>query len=86
MSVMELFEQAKTLAPYEKRELATLLINSIEEVPPTPPATGAEIVALLMAMEPLEFVDPDITDPVEWVNAQRQKDADRLKPYWNGEK
>jgi hypothetical protein len=30
---------------------------------------------------PIEFVDPHIEDPVEWVKAQRQKEQDRLKPY-----
>lgn len=48
--------------------------------------TGAEIGAMLEQMEPIEFVDPEITDPVEWVKAQRRKEADRLKPYWDGEK
>lgn len=47
--------------------------------------TGAEIAAMLMEMEPIEFVDPEIEDPVEWVKAQRQKEIDRLKPYWNDE-
>ncbi len=48
--------------------------------------TGAEIVAMLEARDAIEFVDPEITDPVEWVKAQRKKEADRLKPYWDGEK
>jgi hypothetical protein len=36
---------------------------------------------MLQAMDPIEFVDPHIEDPVEWVKAQRQKRADQLKPY-----
>jgi len=47
---------------------------------------GKSLVRLLDELGPLEFVDPEITDPVEWVKAQRQKEADRLKPYWDGKK
>lgn len=45
------------------------------------PKTGAEIAAMLEAMEPIEFVDNHIEDPVEWLEVQRQKEADRLKNY-----
>jgi len=41
---------------------------------------------MLEQMDAIEFVDPEIEDPVEWVKAQRQKEADRLKPYWDGDK
>jgi uncharacterized protein (DUF433 family) len=51
----------------------------------TTPKTGAEIAAMLDEMEPSEMVDPEITDPVEWIKAQRRKEADRLKPFWDGE-
>ncbi len=44
--------------------------------------TGAEIVAMLMTMDPEPLVDPEITDPVEWVKAQRRKEAERLNSYW----
>jgi hypothetical protein len=40
--------------------------------------TGAAIAAMLEQMEPIELVDPEITDPVEWVETQRRKDSDRL--------
>ncbi len=52
----------------------------------TTPKTGAEIAVMLMEMDPIELVDPEIEDPVEWVKVQRQKEADRLKPYWDGDK
>jgi hypothetical protein len=42
------------------------------------PRTGAEIVAMLEEMEPIELVDSHIEDPVEWVKAQRQKRVDLL--------
>src|SRR5258708_17540675 len=50
------------------------------------PKTGAEIAAMLDKMEPIELVDPEITDPVEWLQAQRRHEAERLKPYWDGDK
>lgn len=50
------------------------------------PKTGAQIAALLNQMSPIEFVDPEIDDPVEWVNAQRRKEVNRLAPYWKGDK
>ncbi len=45
----------------------------------TMPATGAEIAALLNQIGPIELVDPHITDPVEWVEAQRQKRRIKLE-------
>lgn len=85
MSVIEIFEQAKALNPQERKELAKLLIDTLDAGEATTQArTGAEIVAMLEAMEPIEFVDPHIEDPVEWVKAQRQKRRDKLKLYRNG--
>jgi hypothetical protein len=60
--------------------------EEIHEMMKPQPKTGAEIAAMIEQMGPIELVDAEITDPVEWVKAQRQKDADRLKPYWDGEK
>jgi hypothetical protein len=68
MTVAEILEQAHTLSAEERKELVKLLI-----APATPAKTGAEIVAMLEAMEPIEFVDAHLTDPVEWVKAQRRK-------------
>ncbi len=89
MTVTEILEQAQLLTPQERKELVKLLVDSLD-IPSLPKAstlkTGAEIAAILEQMDPIEFVDPEITDPTEWVKAQRKKEADRLKPYWNGEK
>jgi hypothetical protein len=82
MTIAEILDQAKALSPQERKELAKLLIDTLdagESV--TQPKTGAEIVAMLHAIEPIEFVDPHIQDPVEWVKAQRKKRADKLQPY-----
>jgi hypothetical protein len=90
MSVAEILQQAQSLSPHERKELVKLLVDSLEFPQPSSitsqPKTGAQIAALLANMSPIEFVDPDIDDPVEWVKAQRRKEADRLKPYWEGDK
>ena len=77
---------ALKLAPKERKELTKLLIDTLyTDQPVTQAKTGAEIVAMLETMEPIEFVDSDIEDPVEWVKAQRRKRAEQLKPYWDSE-
>ncbi len=90
--LQEALALALQLNPKERLQLVEQVVASVEhdlnaDYPPTPqPKTGAEIVAMLEQMDPIEFVDPHIEDPVEWVKAQRQKEADRLKPYWDGDK
>ena len=90
--LQEALSLALQLNPKERLQLIEQVASSVEhqldtQYPPTPqPKTGAEIVAMLEQMDPIEFVDPDIEDPVEWVKAQRQKEADRLKPYRDGDK
>ena len=90
--LQEALSLALRLNPKERLQLVEQVVSSVEDelatdYPPTPqPKTGAEIVAMLEQMDPIEFVDPDIEDPVEWVKAQRQKEADRLKPYRDGDK
>lgn len=89
----EALSLALNLPPRERLQLVERIVSSVEgEFPATPgeslpqAKTGAEIVAMLETMEPIEFVDPEIEDPVEWVKAQRRKRTDQLKPYWDGEK
>jgi hypothetical protein len=85
MTITEILEQAKKLTREEREELARQLLTMPDELEPSRRAkTGAEIVALLEAMDgPVEFVDPHIEDPVEWVKAQRRKRQEQLKPYWD---
>jgi hypothetical protein len=87
MTLTEILEQAKTLSPQDRKELAKMLIDMMDAPQGGhQPKTGADIVAMLEAMEgPIELVDPEIEDPVEWVKAQRQKRQDKLKPYWDTE-
>lgn len=58
MTVAEILEQAKTLSPYERRELAKLIIDTLDvETAVSQAKTGAENVAMLEEMPPIEFVD-----------------------------
>lgn len=85
MTLLEILDQAKALSPQERKELTKMLIDILVDTdePVAQPKTGSEIVAMLEAMQPIEFVNPHIEDPVEWVKAQRQRRADELKPYRN---
>lgn len=86
MTVAEILAQAKTLNPKERKELAKLIIDTLDiDYVSTEPKTGEEIVAMLNDMEPIEFLDSHIEDPVEWIKAQRQKRADHLKSYRDDE-
>lgn len=86
MTVMEIFEQAKALSVYERKELAKLLIDTLDVSESiSRPKTGAEITAMLNEIGPIEFVDEHIEDPVEWVKAQRRKEADRLNLWESGD-
>jgi hypothetical protein len=85
MSVAEILEQAKALSVEERKELLKQIIDTFDGAESVHQSkTGAEIVAMLHEMEPIEFVDPGIEDPVEWVKAQRRKRADKLKAYRDG--
>lgn len=82
MTITELLAQAKSLSPQDRKELAKLLIDTLDvSETDSRPKTGAQIVEMLQAIEPIEFVDSHIEDPVEWVNTQRRKRADKLQPY-----
>lgn len=82
MTIAEVFKQAQSLSLQERKELVRLLVDTLDSTEPThQPKTGAEIAAILTAMEPIEFVDPHIHDPVEWVKAQRRKRTEQLKLY-----
>lgn len=95
MTIADIMQQAQALPLHERKELIKQLVDTMDSNGSqdqfktrvgTAPKTGAEIAAMLMDMDPIELVDPEIEDPVEWVKAQRQKEADRLKPYWDGDK
>jgi hypothetical protein len=86
MTITQIFDHAKALSAQERKELAKLLIDTLDsDEPVKQPKTGAEIVAMLQAMDPIEFVDTHLADPVEWVKAQRRKRADKLQTDEDGE-
>ncbi len=84
MTVADILEQVQQLTPDEQDELIQRILELRVHTPKA--KTGAELVAMLRKMGPIDLVDPQIEDPVEWLEAQRQKEADRLKPYWDGDK
>lgn len=89
MTIAEILEQAQTLSAHDRKELVKLLVDSLEFPQletPSRAKTGVEIAALISQMSPIEFVDPEIDDPVEWVAAQRRKETHRLAQYWEGDK
>lgn len=75
MTLAEVLEQVRTWNNALKKELLKEVIDMMGEDSPTrAPKTGAEIVAMMEALDaPIELVDPEIEDPVEWVKAQRRK-------------
>jgi hypothetical protein len=86
MTITQILDQAKALSTQERKELAKLLIDTLDNGEPVKqPKTGAEIVAMLQAMDPIEFVDAHLEDPVEWVTAQRRKRVDKLQADQDGE-
>ena len=64
MTVAEIFQQARLLSAQQRKELAKILIDTLDGDEATEaatyrssPKTGAEIAAMLEKMEPVEFVD-----------------------------
>ncbi|MEO8393197.1 MAG: hypothetical protein ABI700_09410, partial [Chloroflexota bacterium] len=76
MTVTEILKQAETLSPQERKELVKLLVDllDVSEQPQAEPQEhwGQSLVRLLDELGPIELVDPEITDPVEWVKEQRR--------------
>ena len=87
MTITEVLKQAQTLSPQERKELVKLLVDLLDvgEQPPNASEEhwGQSLVHLLLELGPIDMANPEIDDPVEWVQAQRRKDAERLQPYWN---
>ena len=75
MTVAEILEQAEALSTEERKELAKRLIDMIDTVPVKKPKTGAEIAHYLKNNPPVEFVDENIEDPVEWVKHLRSSNT-----------
>ena len=90
MSLAEILKQVQALSSAERDELVNELIE-MRKAPVEPSDEpeehwGKSLNRLMNEIGPIELVDPHIEDPVEWLKVQRQKEADRLKSYWDGEK
>ncbi len=89
MTVAEVLKQANALTPAERKELVIMLVETLDVAQPEnseqPAHWGQALNALLDTLEPVEFVDPEITDPVEWVKAQREKERKHRLGDWGEE-
>jgi hypothetical protein len=90
MTVLEILEQAKTLSAEERKELAKLLIDTLETTPqvaahePTE-HWGKNLLRLLDELGPIELVHPEIEDPVEWVKQIRREQRQQRLGDWGEE-
>ncbi len=82
MTIAEILDQAKALSHQERKELAKLLIDTLE-VSPKPPSDepeahwGKHLLHLLEEIGPIEFIHPEIEDPVEWVKQLRREERQK---------
>ena len=90
MTVAEIIEQAKTLSVQERKELAKLLIDTLD-LPPEQQSDepeehwGKSLNQLLDAIGPIEMLYPEIEDPVEWVEHLRAEQRRRRLGDWGQE-
>jgi len=90
MTVTEILEQAKALSPQERKELAKLLIDTLDgaEEPKTAEPEehwGKSLIQLLDEIGPIEMLYPEIEDPVEWVKHLRAEQRRRRLGDWGEE-
>lgn len=87
MTITDILEQVKTLSPQERDELVHQLLAMRENTPVQRAKlkTGAEIVAMLEEMGPIDLIYPDIEDPVEWVKQIRRDQAQKRDLDWGSE-
>ena len=90
MTITEILEQAKALSPQERKELAKLLIDSLDvaEEPTTDEPEehwGQNLLRLLDELGPIELIHPEIEDPVEWVKQIRREQRQKRLGDWGEE-
>ncbi len=78
MTITDILDQAKSLSPKERKELALLLIDSLDTPPETKPDEpqkhwGKNLLHLLDELGPIELDHPEIEDSVEWVKQIRKE-------------
>ena len=90
MTLAEILDQAKDLSPQERKELAKLLIDTLD-VPPEQKSAepqkhwGKDLLRLLDELGPIELVHPEIEDPVEWVKQLRKEQRQKRLGDWGDE-
>jgi hypothetical protein len=87
MTIADILDQAKALSPQERKELAKLLIDTLDVAPE--PITdepevhwGKNLLRLLDELGPIELVHPEIEDPVEWVKQIRREERQKRLGDW----
>jgi hypothetical protein len=76
MTVAEILDQARALSPQERKELAKLLIDTLD-VPSekqAPEHWGQNLLRLLDELGPIDLIHPEIEDPGEWVKQIRREE------------
>jgi hypothetical protein len=90
VSLDEALALALKLAPKERLQLIERVASSIERdmeatAPDKPQPEGhwgQALNRLLEEIGPIDLVDPEIEDPVEWVKAQREKERKHRLGDW----
>ena len=90
MTITDILDQAKELSPQERKELAKLLIDTLD-VPPEPKSNepeehwGKSLNRLLDELGPIEMLYPEINDPVDWVKHMRSEQRRHRLGNWDDE-
>ncbi len=87
MTVAEILEQAKALNANERKELAKLLIDTLDGAEKPKPAEpekhwGKNLLRLLDELGPIELDHAEIEDPVEWLKKIRQEQWEHRLGDW----
>lgn len=93
MTITEILDQAKALSPQERKELAKLLIDTLDVATEQPRHKGDEpqehwgksLNKLMDEIGPIELLYPEIEDPVEWVKHLRAEERRRRLGDWGEE-
>jgi hypothetical protein len=79
VELQDVLNLALQLSPRERIRLIERIASSVEETLPEQQAVtsdhwGQSLNRLLGELGPIEMKNPEIEDPVEWVNEQRRQD------------
>lgn len=88
VELQDVINLALQLSPRERMQLIEQVASSVEEVlPRVEPVIsnhwGQSLNRLLQELGSIEMNNPEIQDPVEWVQEQRRQDTERLNLSWD---